>query len=128
MRRHTGAKLEYCSAILALLLAQPVSAALQPPVANAGPDRTGATNVAITFNGSGSYDPDGTVTHYSWQFGDGYAANTTVPSVAHAYKTAGTYTLSLWVSDNAGVWSATSDVALVTIGGGATPTTTTTTS
>ena len=128
MLRHTGAKVEYCSAILALLFALPASAAMQPPVANAGPDRTGSVSVAITFSGAGSFDPDGSIALYSWQFGDGGAAAMSTASVTHTYTAAGTYSLSLWVKDNAGLWSTTNDVAVVTIGGGATPTTTTTTS
>jgi PKD repeat protein len=127
MPRHIGAKVEYCFAILALLFALPASAAMLAPVANAGPDRTGSVNVAITFSGSGSSDPDGSIALYSWQFGDGGAGTATTSSIAHTYAAAGTYSLSLWVRDNAGIWSTTNDVALVTIGGGATPTTTTTT-
>ena len=42
-----------------------------PPVADAGPDQTGILNEAVTLDGSGSYDVDGTITDYVWDFGDG---------------------------------------------------------
>src|SRR5947199_274383 len=40
------------------------------PVANAGSDQSGILASAVTFRGSGS-DQDGTVTSYTWDFGDG---------------------------------------------------------
>jgi hypothetical protein len=38
----------------------------EPPVANAGSDQTVAEGVTVTLNGSGSTDPDGSITLYSW--------------------------------------------------------------
>ncbi len=37
------------------------------PVANAGNDRTVDEGDTVTLNGSGSYDPDGSITSYSWK-------------------------------------------------------------
>jgi len=55
---------------------------------------------AISFDGSTSFDPDGTITSYSWSFGDG-----TPPSfgvlTTHSYATPKTYHVSLTVTDNA---------------------------
>ena len=96
------------------------------PVANAGPDLTGTLNVSRAFNGSGSYDSDGTITTYWWQFGDGGSTTSSSPLAAHAYAATGTYAASLWVRDNAGAWSATGDTASVTVGSGTGTTTTTT--
>ena len=42
-----------------------------PPVANAGPDQSVPTLVAVAFNGSGSSDADGSIDSYAWNFGDG---------------------------------------------------------
>ncbi|MEA1944415.1 MAG: PKD domain-containing protein, partial [Euryarchaeota archaeon] len=54
----------------------------------------------VTFDGSGSSDPDGTVVNYEWDFGDG---NTSTGVTAnHSYASAGTYTVNLTVTDNDG--------------------------
>jgi chitodextrinase len=84
----------------------------KPPVANAGPDQTGLTLVAFTFNGSGSSDPDGTIASYSWNFGDGSAAGSGV-STTHTYAHAGTYTVTLTVADNLGATGI--DTAIATV-------------
>jgi len=44
------------------------------PVANAGPDKTGMVNGLVKLDGSGSSDPDGYLTRYAWNFGDGTTA------------------------------------------------------
>ena len=84
----------------------------QPPVANAGADQTGVANVSLTFNGSASSDPDGSIVSYQWNFGDG-SPTAIGATVNHAYSTAGTYTATLTVTDNGGATA--SDTALVTI-------------
>jgi hypothetical protein len=60
----------------------------------------------VTFNGSGSSDPDGTVSSYSWSFGDGSSGATGV-STTHSYTHAGTFTVQLSVTDNSGSVAAT---------------------
>jgi Tol biopolymer transport system component/PKD repeat protein len=51
-----------------------------------------------TFDGSGSSDPDGSITSYSWNFGDGgYAYGSTV---THQYNAGGQFTVTLRVTDN----------------------------
>lgn len=49
----------------------------------------------------GSSDPDGQVTAYAWDFGDGAAAATT-KDAQHTYAAGNTYTVSLRVTDNDG--------------------------
>jgi len=44
----------------------------QPPVADAGPDQTVNVNNQVFFNGSNSYDSDGSILSYEWDFGDGF--------------------------------------------------------
>ncbi len=54
----------------------------------------------ITFNASESYDPDGDIVRYRWDFGDGTVVNLTDPVATHVYNSTGTYTVGLNVTDN----------------------------
>ena len=54
----------------------------------------------IHFDGSGSYDPDGTIVTYAWYFGDGSTGSGATTS--HAYSVPGTYSVKLNVTDNSG--------------------------
>jgi len=55
---------------------------------------------SISFNGSGSRDPDGSIASYAWDFGDGSRANGI--TAVHAYGAAGVFLARLTVTDNAG--------------------------
>jgi N-acetylmuramoyl-L-alanine amidase/PKD repeat protein len=76
----------------------------QVPVANPGGPYSAKTTASITFDGSKSSDADGSVSSYTWDFGDGSSANGQKPS--HAYAKAGTYNVKLIVKDNLGLESA----------------------
>ncbi len=54
-----------------------------------------------SFDATLSYDPNGQIKSYLWDFGDGSSGNG--PQVAHDYKTDGTYRVLLTVIDNKGV-------------------------
>jgi len=54
---------------------------------------------AITFDAKSSSDPDGTIVKYAWEFGDGTPLVTGV-EVAHTFTSAGSYTVTLWVTDD----------------------------
>ncbi|MBL7185672.1 MAG: S8 family serine peptidase [Phycisphaerae bacterium] len=57
----------------------------------------------VTFDGSSSSDPDGTITDYSWDFGDGSNLDTeSGANPSHSYSSSGQYTVALTVTDNAG--------------------------
>jgi len=84
-----------------------------PPVASAGPDQSGAVGLPLTFDGSGSSDPDGWIITYHWEFGDGSEAYGSV--VTHAYSGGGTYWVALTVWDNDLLFDV--DIAMVTIAG-----------
>lgn len=54
----------------------------------------------VTFNASASYDSDGSIVSYRWDFGDGNVTNSTNPILSHIYATFGTYLLNFTVTDN----------------------------
>jgi PKD repeat protein len=62
--------------------------------------QNGATNSTFTFDGLSSNDPDGSVTTFEWDFGDGKTASG--PIVNHRFRTVGTFTVTLTVTDNKG--------------------------
>jgi hypothetical protein len=73
----------------------------QDPVAVANISKTQAeVNETITFDGSQSYDNDGNITQFLWNFGDG--STSTQATATHAYTQANTYNYSLRVTDNDG--------------------------
>ena len=62
---------------------------------------------------SASVDPDGWITAYSWNLGDGSPVETT-PQVTHTYPATGSYSVTLTVTDNLGrTASVTKTVTLV---------------
>lgn len=65
----------------------------------------------ITFDGSGSYDPDGNIVAYDWDFGDGDTGTGVNPT--HTYGTPGTFTVTLTVTDDGA--PALSDSAITTV-------------
>ena len=72
-----------------------------PPTANFS---SSCTNLACSFTDA-SADADGSVTAWSWNFGDATTAAVQTPS--HTYASAGTYTVSLTVTDNLGATNTT---------------------
>ncbi len=68
-----------------------------PPVADVNGPYNGTENVAVEFDGSGSYDPDNDLLTYAWSFGDGSPGVGVNPT--HIYTTVGTYTVTLVVND-----------------------------
>ncbi|MFC2077283.1 PKD domain-containing protein [Candidatus Bipolaricaulota bacterium] len=61
-------------------------------------------NEPIVFDASGTFDPDGTIQSYEWDFdGDGlFDLETTDPVVTHTYSAGGFKTVTLRVTDTAG--------------------------
>ncbi len=86
-----------------------VSATNQPPVASF---TQSCSELTCSFTSTSS-DPDGTITAYSWNFGDGSPAVTT-QNASHAYGAAGTYTVTLTVTDNLGATNSSSQSVTVT--------------
>jgi PKD repeat protein len=71
----------------------------QSPVAVVSSDSTGGVAaVTVNFDGSGSYDPDGDIVSYHWDFGDGFTDMG--ETVSHIFSDPGVYTVMLTVTDN----------------------------
>ncbi len=58
------------------------------------------TDLTCSFNGSGSSDPDGSISSYAWNFGDGTTGSGA--TVSKTYASGGTRTVTLTVTDNGG--------------------------
>ncbi|WP_373044335.1 PKD domain-containing protein [Vulgatibacter sp.] len=72
------------------------------PVARAGSDRVVLPNTTVQLDGSLSYDADGSIVAWDWDFGDG-SAHATTAATSHTFTTVGTYTVQLTVTDDQGV-------------------------
>ena len=72
------------------------------PTANPGGPYLAMVGVPLTFDGTGSSDPDGDPLTYAWDFdaSDGITVNATGPNPVHVYSTSGTFTVTLSVTDN----------------------------
>ncbi|MBA7714838.1 hypothetical protein ES703_123870 [subsurface metagenome] len=83
------------------------------PIASPGGPYIATAGEEITFDGSGSSDPDGSITEYIWGFGDDSTGSEVAP--IHTYAEAGTYTVTLTVVDDSGTSSdAVSTTAVIT--------------
>lgn len=78
---------------------EPVKELNQPPVAqfiyNPAKPKVGEE---VTFDASASYDPDGAITSYRWDFGDGVTGSGR--KVTHAYSSEGHYSIEIAVVDD----------------------------
>lgn len=73
------------------------------PIAKAGPDAYASVGETVTFSGAASSDPDGTISSFAWDFGDGTQGSGVSP--IKTYSTAGVYVVTLVVTDNSGAKS-----------------------
>lgn len=71
----------------------PVAVAAAAPGAGTAP-------LPVAFSSAGSFDPDGTIAAWRWDFGDGTTSDAASP--AKTYTVAGNYTARLTVTDNLG--------------------------
>jgi len=84
------------------------AAANQPPtavIASPTPSGTYHEGNEVSFDATGSIDPDGTIVLYNWTFGDGNIS--TGVSTTHTYTTNGSMTVTLTVTDNDSVTNTT---------------------
>lgn len=71
------------------------------PVADAGEDITIKVGEEVHFSGENSYDSDGTIVQYNWDFGDGVTGNGI--TINHTYFSSDTFEVTLEVIDNDGL-------------------------
>jgi PKD repeat protein len=71
------------------------------PIAVAGENQTACTGDTLVFDGGKSFDPDGGVLRYLWDFGDGSRAEIVNPT--KTYKQGGLYPVTLTVRDDSGL-------------------------
>jgi glucose/arabinose dehydrogenase len=94
-------------------------AANNPPqaVATANPS-SGPAPLTVQFTGSGSSDPDGDPITYSWDLnGDGAYSDSTAANPSFTYTAAGTFQVTLRVTDSHGSSSVSAPVT-ITVGAG----------
>jgi len=86
-----------------------------PPVAKISPISRIAPDQVVPFDGGMSYDLDGRIDLYEWDFGDGSLVKKG-QKVKHSFKEPGRFTVSLTVKDNSnaanGISKATQTVAV----------------
>ena len=84
-----------------------------PPVARLTGPAQGSATQGLIFDGSTSSDPDGAITAWRFEFSDATPPVLAMNQVTHAFATAGTYTVTLTVTDDRGATGSTS--VMVTI-------------
>jgi PKD repeat protein len=75
---------------------------------------TGSAPLFVSFSPVGSEDPDGTITDFTWHFGDGATSGQSAP--LHTYLLDGTYDVTLRVVDNDGARA--TDTITITVSSG----------
>ena len=86
----------------------------QPPIAVAEVNvASGEVPFNPFFNSASSSDPDGFITGWFWDYGDGTTSTLPNPAIK-VYETPGTYTVTLTVTDNDGATGADSLVVTAT--------------
>ena len=83
-----------------------------PPTADAGGPYTATEGTSLTVDGGASRDADGSISAYRWDWGDGTAAGSGVRA-SHTYTRAGSYTVRLTVTDNAGATASATTTATI---------------
>lgn len=101
--------------IIVLALLSGCAALNSPPVASftCNPP-SGGVPLSVSFNASGSYDPDGNIVSYQWSFGDGSSGSGA--EITHTYQNAGSFVAKLTVTDNQGARDTSSKTITVSVG------------
>ena len=92
----------------------------RPPAAHAGGPYQGEAGIAVAFDGTQSSDSDGDALSFSWSFGDGSAAASGA-SPSHVFTEAGSFVVTLTVSDGHGGESVRTTTAAIGAAGDRAP-------
>jgi peptide/nickel transport system substrate-binding protein len=84
--------------------------AARPPVASF---TCMTDHLLVSVDGSSSFDIDGTVVAWTWDWGDGSTGDGVMTS--HTYETAGTYTVTLLVTDDDGLSNTKGELVSVVV-------------
>jgi PKD repeat protein len=78
---------------------------LVPPTAafTITPEQPIVVGDIVTFDASASFDDDGTIVKYVWDFGDENSIKVEDHEITHSYSVAGNYTVELKVVDDHGI-------------------------
>jgi PKD repeat protein len=98
---------------VSVLTYNPTPACVAAPVASF---TYAASSTWVDFNASSSYDPDGSIVSYSWDFGDGTTGSGVTTS--HVYPYEGWFTVTLTVTDNSGYTGQSVQSVFAGTGGG----------
>lgn len=91
----------------------------QPPIANFTWQPVDASVNETIYFYDNSTDPDGTITSWQWDFGDGNTSTQQNPT--HVYTSPGTYNVTLRVTDDNGAVGMITKSITIAAGGGGTP-------
>ncbi|HKP93101.1 MAG TPA: PKD domain-containing protein, partial [Chthoniobacterales bacterium] len=95
----------------------PVGANSPPIAVLHGTPTSGDAPLTVSFDATGSSDPDfgDTISNYHFDFGDGNQTDSGAPMVEHTYNNPGTYTPSLVVTDSRGLDSQNTSTEVITV-------------
>ncbi|MFN0159735.1 MAG: PKD domain-containing protein, partial [Burkholderiales bacterium] len=105
-----------------------VSPANVPPTASFTTTPSSTTvGQSVSLNAGASVDTDGSIVNYQWDFGDGTSfpavgVTNASPTTSKSYAAAGTYTITLTVTDNGGATTSTTRQVTVNVPGNVPPT------
>ena len=85
----------------------------EPPIANAGGPYYAEVGDLVQFNSSASYDPDGEISFYRWNFGDA-SSEILEENPTHIYNSPMEYSVILTIIDNNG--SSASSTTFIAVG------------
>lgn len=83
----------------------------QQPASDANGLYSAETYEKIIFSSDGSFDDDGVIASYLWQFGDGSTSELANPT--YSYNSVGTYTSTLTITDDFGATSTDSSQVII---------------
>jgi len=83
---------------ITLFVLPAASGNVTPTASFAATPTVGNAPLTVAFDGGASFDPDGMIASYAWEFGDGATAGG--KTTTHIYTTPGSYSARLTVTDN----------------------------